>query len=129
MPRVPSVSSPSRTLRSCNSVAARKVSRWLSYLRTSWRNSRPPRFPFTPSTNGSSEGSLLGFSKRNKFTESQLRSVTKVVTWRVMVTLTNFLGGLISSDDWRVGLGVAGFALVVNSTLYWFHERFWNWVP
>jgi len=40
---------------------------------------------------------LLGFSKRNKFTESQLRSVTKVVTWRVMVTLTNFLGGLIST--------------------------------
>ena len=72
---------------------------------------------------------MLGFSKRNRFTEGQLRSVTKVVSWRVMVTLTNFMGGLISSGDWRVGLGVAGFALVVNSTLYWFHERFWNRVP
>jgi uncharacterized membrane protein len=25
-----------------------------------------------------------------------------------------------------VGLGVAGFALVVNSILYFFHERIWN---
>jgi uncharacterized membrane protein len=55
-----------------------------------------------------------------------LRSVTKVVTWRILVTLTNFLGGLLASGDWRVGLGVAGFALVVNSVLYWLHERCWN---
>ena len=72
---------------------------------------------------------MLAFSKRNKFTEGQLRSVTKLVTWRVMVTLTNFVGGFITTGDWRVGLGVAGFALVVNSILYWFHERAWNGVP
>lgn len=35
-----------------------------------------------------------------------------------MVTLTNFLGGLITTGDWRVGLGVAGFALVVYSKLF-----------
>jgi uncharacterized membrane protein len=72
---------------------------------------------------------LLAFSRRNRFTEGQLRSVAKVVTWRVLVTLTNFLGGFIVSGNWRVGLGVAGFALVVNSILYWFHERCWNTVP
>ena len=72
---------------------------------------------------------MIGSRKRNRFTEGQLRSVTKVATWRVMVTVTNFFGGLITTGDWRVGLGVAGFALVVNSTLYWFHERAWNGVP
>ena len=61
-----------------------------------------------------------------KFIENNWRSITKVVTWRVLVTVTNFVGGWLSSGDWRVGLGVAGFALVVNSVLYFLHERFWN---
>jgi uncharacterized membrane protein len=60
------------------------------------------------------------------FYEKALRSLGKVVTWRILVTITNFIGGWISSGDWRVGLGVAGFALVINSILYFFHERVWN---
>ena len=61
-----------------------------------------------------------------KFLEIQSRSLVQVFTWRVLVTITNFFGGLITSGDWRIGLGVASFALVVNSILYWLHERFWN---
>lgn len=72
---------------------------------------------------------MSAFSRRIRFSEGRLRSVTKVVTWRILVTLTNFAGGLLASGDWRVGLGVAGFALVVNSILYWLHERCWNAVP
>jgi hypothetical protein len=58
--------------------------------------------------------------------ENAMRSLGKVVTWRILVTITNFVGGWIASGSWQVGLGVVSFALVVNSILYFFHERIWN---
>jgi uncharacterized membrane protein len=61
-----------------------------------------------------------------KFYERAMRSLGKVVTWRILVTVTNFVGGYLASGSWKVGLGVVGFALVVNSILYFFHERVWN---
>ena len=41
-------------------------------------------------------------------------------------TITNFFGGWLASGNPWVGLGVVSFALVVNSILYYFHERVWN---
>jgi len=61
-----------------------------------------------------------------KFYEKTMRSLGKVVTWRILVTVTNFVGGWLASGSWKIGLGVVGFALVVNSILYFFHERLWN---
>ena len=58
--------------------------------------------------------------------EKAMRSLGKVVTWRILVTITNFIGGWLASGSWAVGLGVVSFALVVNSILYYFHERTWN---
>jgi len=64
-------------------------------------------------------------SKEN-WVERAFRSLGKVVTWRIAVTITNFLGGWLASGNPWVGLGVVSFALVVNSILYYFHERIWN---
>jgi hypothetical protein len=61
-----------------------------------------------------------------KFYEKAMRSLGKVVTWRILVTFTNFFGGWLASVSWSVGLGVVSFALVVNSIIYYFHERIWN---
>jgi uncharacterized membrane protein len=61
-----------------------------------------------------------------KFYEKAMRSVGKVVTWRILVTITNFVGGWLASGNPWVGLGVVSFALVVNSVLYYVHERVWN---
>lgn len=58
--------------------------------------------------------------------ERAFRSLGKVVTWRIAVTITNFVGGWLASGNPWVGLGVVSFALVVNSILYYFHERIWN---
>jgi uncharacterized membrane protein len=72
---------------------------------------------------------LLGdivFNLKNKFQERIPRSLAKVITWRILVTITNTVGGFLASGSWIVGLGVASFALVVNSILYFFHERAWN---
>lgn len=66
------------------------------------------------------------FNLKTKFEERLLRSVAKVISWRVLVTITNFVGGWLASGSWMVGLGVVSFALVVNSILYFFHERAWN---
>ena len=63
-----------------------------------------------------------------KFYEKAARSLGKVVTWRILVTITNFFGGWIASGNPLVGLGVVSFALVVNSILYYFHERLWNYI-
>jgi uncharacterized membrane protein len=63
---------------------------------------------------------------KTKFYEKAMRSLGKVVTWRILVTITNFVGGYLASGSWMVGLGVVSFALVVNSILYYFHERAWN---
>ena len=63
---------------------------------------------------------------KSKFYERFPRSVAKVISWRVLVTITNFFGGWIASGNPWVGLGVVSFALVVNSILYFFHERVWN---
>jgi uncharacterized membrane protein len=63
---------------------------------------------------------------KTKFYEKAMRSLGKVVTWRILVTITNFVGGYLASGSWMVGLGVVSFALVVNSILYYFHERVWN---
>jgi len=62
----------------------------------------------------------------NKFIEKIPRSFAKVLTWRILVTITNFVGGWLASGSWMVGLGVVSFALVVNSLLYFVHERLWN---
>ena len=63
---------------------------------------------------------------KTKISERIPRSLVKVITWRVLVTITNFLGGWLASGNPWVGLGVVSFALVVNSILYFFHERLWN---
>ena len=63
---------------------------------------------------------------QSKWLEKAVRSLGKVVTWRVLVTITNTVGGFLASGSWMVGLGVASFALVINSILYYFHERAWN---
>ena len=63
---------------------------------------------------------------KTKFQERIPRSVAKVITWRILVTITNFVGGWLASGSWMVGLGVVSFALVVNSIIYFFHERAWN---
>ena len=63
---------------------------------------------------------------RTQITERIPRSLAKVITWRILVTITNFVGGWLASGNPWVGLGVVSFALVVNSMLYFVHERVWN---
>ena len=61
-----------------------------------------------------------------KFQENHLRTLTKVISWRVLLTISHIVNGFIVSGSWTTGLQIAGLAAVINSALYWAHERGWN---
>ena len=68
----------------------------------------------------------MWYKFKAKFNEKWPRSLIKVISWRATVTMSNFLGAWWVSGNLTAGLGFAGFALVVNSVLYFLHERAWN---
>ena len=61
-----------------------------------------------------------------KWIEKWPRSLSKVVSWRVTVTMSNLLGAWWASGNLSAGLTFAAYAIVANSTLYYIHERGWN---
>jgi len=63
-----------------------------------------------------------------EFNEGQPRSISKIVTWRVLITSSNFLIPFIITGSWGSAAIFAGMATVVNMLIYWGHERFWNWI-
>lgn len=63
-----------------------------------------------------------------KYSDSQKRTLTKVVTYRLLISCSHIINGLLVSGSLVLGLQIAGLAAVVNSILFWFHERMWNWL-
>lgn len=66
------------------------------------------------------------FISKIKFYEKWSRSFSKVISWRVVVTLSNFAGAWWTSGSIESGLKFAGYAIIANSILYFVHERIWN---
>ena len=62
-----------------------------------------------------------------KLTEKHPRTLVKTISWRVLLTISHFVNGVIVTGSIAVGLNIAGWSAVVNSILYWLHERIWNW--
>ena len=58
--------------------------------------------------------------------ENHPRTVAKVISWRVMLTISHIINGFVVSGSWVTGLQIAGLAAIINSVLYWLHERSWN---
>lgn len=65
---------------------------------------------------------------RLEFSEGQTRSVSKIVTWRILITFSNFLIPFIITGSWGSAAIFAGMATVINMIIFWSHERFWNWI-
>jgi uncharacterized membrane protein len=61
-----------------------------------------------------------------QYNETHLRTISKALTWRVLLTASHILNGWFVTGSWATGLKLAGAALIVNSILYWMHERIWN---
>jgi uncharacterized membrane protein len=65
-------------------------------------------------------------SVKTKFQERVPRSLAKVITWRVIMIIQYIAIGYFTTGSLAFGLGLAGFTTVVNSMLYFLHERSWN---
>ena len=63
-----------------------------------------------------------------KYNETHPRSVIKVITWRVLLTMSHVINTFIITGSLIAGLTVAGLAALINSFLFWSHERLWNQV-
>jgi uncharacterized membrane protein len=60
------------------------------------------------------------------FKETQSRTIAKVITWRVALTTSHLVNAFLVTGSWVTGLQIAGLATVINSVLFWLHERAWN---
>lgn len=59
-------------------------------------------------------------------TEKVPRSLAKVLTWRAIMIIQYFAIGYYTTGSVAFGAALAGFTTVVNSALYFLHERAWN---
>jgi uncharacterized membrane protein len=62
-----------------------------------------------------------------KFLENHPRTLAKVISWRVVLTISHFVNGFLVTGSWATGAQIAGISAILNSFLYWSHERAWNW--
>lgn len=60
------------------------------------------------------------------FVEGQPRTISKILTWRVLITASNFVIPFIVTGSWGQAAVFGGLATVVNMALFWAHERAWN---
>ena len=62
------------------------------------------------------------------FIEKHPRTLVKTISWRVLLTISHFVNALIVTGSMAMAASIAGWSAVINSGLYWLHERVWNWV-
>lgn len=60
------------------------------------------------------------------FRETQVRSVTKAVSWRIFASLTTTAIVFIFTGQLALSLGIAGVEFLSKIGLFWVHERAWN---
>jgi uncharacterized membrane protein len=62
-----------------------------------------------------------------KFIETHNRTIAKSVSWRLLLTISHFINGFIVTGSIAIGLQIAGWSALLNTVLYWLHERTWNY--
>jgi uncharacterized membrane protein len=61
-----------------------------------------------------------------KYTETHFRTIVKIISWRILITVSHMVNAFVITGSLLTGLKIAGLALIINSTLFWIHERSWN---
>ena len=61
-----------------------------------------------------------------KITEKIPRSIAKVITWRIIMATQYFLLGWWATGSIASGAGLAGVTTIINSGIYYLHERTGN---
>jgi len=58
--------------------------------------------------------------------DSSIRSIAKTISWRVAGSTSTFTIAYLVTGSAGISSGIAVIQMVVNTFLYWFHERVWN---
>ena len=61
--------------------------------------------------------------------ESNLRSLLKAISWRVIATATTILIAWLVYGDIGPALAIGGIEFFAKFFVYYFHERLWQIVP
>lgn len=54
------------------------------------------------------------------------RSLVKTITWRITGSGATFLIAYLIVGDFSISSGIAATQLILNTILYYVHERVWN---
>ena len=68
----------------------------------------------------------LKFERKWVLNESNIRSIAKAMSWRLIASCATFLISLLVSADLSVAGTIAAIQFVANIILYFIHERIWN---
>jgi len=58
--------------------------------------------------------------------DSNVRSLVKAISWRIIGTVETFLISLLMTGKLTTAGSIAGIQAVLSTLLYWYHERVWN---
>ena len=60
------------------------------------------------------------------FVDGQPRTISKSITWRILITFNNFLIPYLATGSWKSAVAFLTIATVMNIIIYYTHERLWN---
>ncbi len=58
--------------------------------------------------------------------ETSIRSIAKTISWRIAGSTSTFAIAYLVTGSAGISSGIAVTQMIVNTVLYWFHERLWN---
>jgi uncharacterized membrane protein len=61
-----------------------------------------------------------------KYNENHPRTIVKAITFRILFTISHIVNAFIVTGSFITGLKIAGLATIINTCLFWIHERIWN---
>ena len=60
------------------------------------------------------------------FKDGHPRTISKSITWRILITINNFAIPYFTTGSWQSALTFATIATFLNIIVYYTHERVWN---
>jgi uncharacterized membrane protein len=60
------------------------------------------------------------------FVDGQPRTISKSVTWRLLITFNNFMIPYLTTGSWQSAVQFLALATLFNIIIYYGHERIWN---
>lgn len=60
------------------------------------------------------------------FVEGHPRTISKSVTWRILISINNFLIPYFMTGSWKAAAAFFTIATIMNIVIYYTHERVWN---